>query len=320
MNFSVLGSGRWGSFIAWYLHEIGHNVTLYGRSGGKIESLKEAKKSGQTEFSDEIKITSDLCAAAENKYIFISIASQNFRALLAEMKENGLAKGKILVLCMKGIEQATGKRLTEVVTEICGDETASAIWVGPGHAEDFRAGIPNCMVIDSADEALTKELAGYLQSPLIRFYYGTDLIGNEIGAAAKNVIGIAAGLLDGLSLGALKGALMSRGPREVARFICALGGKEITAYGLAHLGDYEATLFSKFSHNRRFGEMIIKGEPYSELAEGVYTVSAMLKLGEEKGVELPIFKAVADIIHNGEEPKKALAQLFSRSAKDEFYY
>ena len=101
---------------------------------------------------------------------------------------------------------------------------------------------------------------------MIRFYYGQDLIGNEIGAAAKNVIGIAAGMLDGFHLSTLKEALMSRGTREVARLIKAMGGNELSAYGLCHLGDYEATVFSEFSHNRRFGELFVQGKQSDDLS------------------------------------------------------
>ena len=132
------------------------------------------------------------------------------------------------------------------------------------------------MVIDSDSDEYKNRLIGEFSSDLIRFYYGKDLIGNEIGAAAKNVIGIAAGMLDGKGLSSLKGALMSRGTREVARLITALGGNELSAYGLCHLGDYEATLFSQFSHNRMYGERFVKGEQYDSLAEGYYTVKAIL--------------------------------------------
>jgi glycerol-3-phosphate dehydrogenase (NAD(P)+) len=125
------------------------------------------------------------------------------------------------------------------------------------------------MVIDSKDEKTKHELVEAFSSDLIRFYYGTDLIGNEVGAAAKNVIGIAAGMLDGLGLTTLKGALMSRGTREVARLISAMGGNELSAYGLCHLGDYEATVFSEHSQNRRFGEMFIKGNPTGSLRRDI---------------------------------------------------
>ena len=113
-------------------------------------------------------------------------------------------------------------------------------------------------------------------SDLIRLYKGHDLVGTELGAAAKNVIGIAAGMLDGRGLSSMKGALMARGAREVARLIHAMGGSELSAYGLCHLGDYEATLFSVHSHNRRFGESFIRGQAFHELAEGVPTAKKHL--------------------------------------------
>jgi len=153
---------------------------------------------------------------------------------------------------------------------------------------------------------------------LIRFYYGQDLIGNEIGAAAKNVIGIAAGMLDGLNLTTLKGALMSRGTREIARLIKAMGGNELSAYGLCHLGDYQATVFSEFSHNRGFGESFVKGEVFTDLAEGYYTVKALIELGEKYQVDLPICKAVFAVLYEKKAPKTILEQLFARDLKNEF--
>lgn len=130
------------------------------------------------------------------------------------------------------------------------------------------------MVIDSENEKLKVSLVDAFRSDLIRFYYGSDLLGTEIGAAAKNVMGIAAGVLDVVCV-PLKGPLMSRGAREVARLIKAMGGDERSAYGLAHLGDYETTLFSPYSHNRKYGEMLAKGQRFEKLAEGVTTSAAM---------------------------------------------
>ena len=173
------------------------------------------------------------------------------------------------------------------------------------------------MVIDSEDEATKKRLVEEFASPLIRFYYGEDLIGNEIGAAAKNVIGIAAGFLDGAGLSTLKGALMSRGTHEIARLITALGGNGLSAYGLCHLGDYEATVFSAYSHNRRFGEAFVRGEPFDGLAEGYYTVRALVKLSEDTGVELPICRTVEDLLYHGLSAGDALSRLFGRSLKGE---
>ena len=130
---------------------------------------------------------------------------------------------------MKGIEVATGKRLTQVFREEVTQPVNVAVWVGPGHVQDFSAGVPNCMVVDSDDPATTDFIVDNLSSDLIRLYKGRDLIGTEVGAAAKNVIGIAAGMLDGAGYTSLKGALMARGAREIARLIRARGGNELSA-------------------------------------------------------------------------------------------
>jgi glycerol-3-phosphate dehydrogenase (NAD(P)+) len=175
------------------------------------------------------------------------------------------------------------------------------------------------MVIDSADSELKKKLVDSFSGEQIRLYYGDDLVGNEIGAAAKNVIGIAAGFLDGKELSSLKGALMARGAREVSRLIAAMGGNELSAYGLCHLGDYEATVFSRFSHNRRFGEAFVKGESFEGLAEGYYTVKALITLCDRYGVEMPICQAVYEILYEGKNPVEALGGLFGRAPKKEFY-
>ena len=219
---------------------------------------------------------------------------------------------------MKGIESDTGKRLTTIVKENITQNINVCVWVGPGHVQDFMAGIPNCMVVDSEDKAVIYDVVNKFSSDLIRLYIGDDIIGTEIGAAAKNVIGIAAGMLDGAGLSSLKGALMARGAREVARLINAMGGNELSAYGLCHLGDYEATLFSLHSQNRKFGESLIKHEEYSKLAEGAATVKALMKLSEEYHVEMPISKLVYNVIYNNANPTDAMNALFARDVKTEF--
>ena len=117
----------------------------------------------------------------------------------------------------------------------------------------------------------------------------------------------------------LKGPLMARGAREVARLIHAMGGNELSAYGLCHLGDYEATVFSQFSHNRAFGEKFVKGEKYGKLAEGYYTSEALMLLCEKYDVDMPICRSVYEIIHKGKNPLDAFSHLFTRSIKNEFY-
>lgn len=318
MKISVIGCGRWGSFLAWYLKRLDHEVFLYGREGSeKFTQLRETRTNGLIVLEDSVCLTASLEEAVSfAETLVISIGAQSLRGLMKQLSQMDLSE-KTIVLCMKGIEADTGRRLTQIVEEYA-PQVPTAIWVGPGHVQNFTRGIPNCMVIDSKSMRTKEYLVNAFAGDLIRFYYGTDLLGNEVGAAAKNVIGIAAGMLDGLNKTALKGALMSRGTREIARLIRAMGGNELTAYGLAHLGDYEATVFSEFSHNRRFGEVFVTGGQYGELAEGVATTTALLRIGQEYQVELPICQAVNSVINEGKEPNRVLSDLFLRSIKKEF--
>lgn len=281
--------------------------------------LKETRTNGMLTFPESLALSSDLeKAVSRAEVIVISISCQALRSFLASVKQFDLT-GRSFVLCMKGIEEGTGKRLTEVFADVL-PGVPVAVWIGPGHPQNFVNGIPNCMVIDSAYPELKKKLVEEFSSTLIRFYFGEDLIGSEVGAAAKNVIGIAAGMLDGMNYTSLKGALMSRGTYEVGKLIKAMGGSEYSAYGLCHLGDYEATLFSKYSQNRMFGEKFVKGESYTKLAEGVATCRALVVLSQRYNVEMPIVNEVRALLAGEHDPKKALDQLFSRSIKSEFNF
>ena len=318
MKISVLGCGRWGSFHAWYANRIGHEVMLWGRPGsGHLSALKETRKNEYLTLPESVQLTDDLKTAVERaEIIVISISSQQLRSFCRDLLALGLdLSAKKFVLCMKGLEIGTGKRLTTVFYEELGSSMQVAVWVGPGHVQDFVRGIPNCMVIAAREMKLTRGLVEAFSSPLIRFYYGEDLLGTEIGAASKNVIGLAAGMLDGFGYSSLKGALMARGTHSL--LIEAMGGDRMTVYGLSHLGDYEATLFSLHSNNRRFGEDLITGKPFTKLAEGVYTVEALMDLSREFHVELPICATVYAIIHEHKDPKEQLMQLFMRATKAE---
>ena len=319
MRISVLGCGRWGSFIGWYLVNHGNDVCQWGIEGDyTFDVLKNTGKNEYVELDKRIDLTSDLEKAVNHaEVIVISISSQALRGFMQRVNKLNV-KDKIFVLCMKGIEVETGKRLSEVMVESGISADKVAVWVGPGHIQAFTKGQPNCMIIDSTNKELVKYLADSFRSDLIRFYYGDDVIGSEIGAAAKNVMGIAAGMLDGGGYETLKGPLMARGAREVARLIKALGGSELSAYGLCHLGDYETTLFSPFSNNRKYGEAYVKGEKFIKLAEGVTTAKAMKKLGEQLNVDLPITNAICSIIYDEKEPMDVLLSLFSRTTRKEF--
>ena len=174
MKATVIGCGRWGSFIAWYLRKIGHEVTLYGREGSKhIEQFRQTRSNGLVTLEEDVRVTTDLREALQSELICISIRSQNLPELMAQIAAQGVS-GKTFALCMKGIEVTTLRRLSEIAEEAVGGSNDVAVWLGPGHVQEFLAGVPNCMVIDSSSEAVKERLISQLSGGLIRFYYGTD--------------------------------------------------------------------------------------------------------------------------------------------------
>ena len=200
MRVTIIGCGRWGSLITWYLDRIGQDVTLYGRKESKhMQRFMAERKNDLLTLPESVKLTNDIAATKDAEVIVISVNSQGLQKLMDELKPLEL-KNKTFVLCMKGIEITTGRRLSQIVNDNMDFSNEVAVWLGPGHVQEFYNGIPNCMVIDSNHEDVKKRLVDTFSSDLIRFYYGQDLIGNEIGGAAKNVVGIAAGMLDGLGL------------------------------------------------------------------------------------------------------------------------
>ena len=222
MNITVIGCGRWGSLITWYLDRTGHQVTLYGRpESARMQRFLTDRSNDLLTLPESVALSTDLACVQDAEVIIISIGSQSLRGLMEELRPMAL-RDKTFVLCMKGLEIGTGERLSQVAREYLDSSNAIAVWLGPGHVQEFYRGVPNCMVIDSENADVKQRLVREFSSDLIRFYYGNDLLGNEVGAAAKNVVGIAAGFLDGLGLVTLKGALMSRGTREVARLIRAI--------------------------------------------------------------------------------------------------
>ncbi len=320
MKFSVLGCGRWGSFIAWYLDKIGNDVTVWGKpTSEKIQNLIKTRQNEYVTFPESISLSTDLEESIKkSEYIVISISSQGLRNLASDITKIEGHETKKFILCMKGVEKSTGARLSTILIE-CGISSDNiAVWVGPGHIQSFVAEVPSVMIIDAYNAELSKFLATNLRSDLIRFYQGKDIIGSEIGAAAKNVMGLAAGLLDGMGYSTLKGGLMARGSREIARLIEACGGNPLSAYGLCHLGDYEATLFSEFSHNRKWGELFARDESFDKLAEGVDTSEALLTLASKHNVELPITRTVFNVINKKITKQEAIKELFARDNLYEF--
>ena len=318
-QISVIGCGRWGTFLAWYAaNYCVDSVIMYDipTSPNFIE-LTETRKNPYLSLSDNMVLTPDIEKILKNNNIIISIGCQHLRSLAKQLNGYDL-NGKSFLLAMKGLEEPSAKTLVDVFKEEINQDIKVACLGGPGHVQDYMKKVPSCAVIDSYDEATKDEWIKLMQSDLIRFYYGNDVIGNQIGAALKNVIGIAAGILDGLEWYGLKGALMARAPVEVGRFIAAMGGDARTAYGLSHLGDYEATLFSKHSHNRTFGEKFAKGEDFGKLAEGVATLKAVKQIADEKDIDMPICQALYKAVYENADIKTTIKSMFERKLKQEF--
>ena len=319
-KISLIGCGRWGTFLGWYAANYGKADEVYmydiPTSPNFIE-LKNTRKNAYLSLSDNMSLFDNLAKVLENDFIIISIGCQYFRGLCKELSSYNL-NGKTFLLAMKGLEEPSGDRMLEIMRQEIKQNIHIATLGGPGHVQDYMRGVPSAAVVDSDEESTKETVICMMQSSLIRLYYGDDLIGNQIGAALKNVIGLAAGILDGLEWYGLKGALMARAPIEVGRFIKHFGGNPMTAYGLAHLGDYEATLFSKNSHNRMFGEKFAKGESFEKLAEGVPTLKAVKILADKYNIDMPICQALYQVIYEKGDIKENISKLFERSLKREF--
>ena len=323
-KISILGCGRWASFHAWYQIEKLHNeVTMWGRAEDPFYvDLMKTKKNDYIEMPKNLIYSTDLEATlnfADTIIIAISAqAMQDFAKNIRKCKP----QNKTFVLCMKGIDQESGERLSEILRKNIADNNHICVWVGPGHIEELTAGQPNVMLIAGDNEEAVKRLINMFESPLISILRSDDLIGVEVGAAAKNVMGIAAGFLDGLGKSSLKGALMARGCYEVSLLIEKMGGNKLTAFGMSHLGDFEATLFSKNSHNRRYGEEFIKGQLSDNIgtAEGVGTTKALYQLARKYGIFMPITNTIYGILYREADKNDVIYDLFKVATHKEFNY
>ena len=318
-DISVIGCGRWGTFLAWYAAnrcpEQIKSVLMYDlKTSPNFIELRDTRKNEYLSLSDNMFLYDTLDKVLVNDTIIISIGCQHLRSLARELNGYNL-NGKTFLLAMKGLEESSAKIMHDVFKEEISQDIHVAVLSGPGHVQDYMRNVPSAAVIDSLEPETQDYLIKLLQSDLIRFYYGNDLIGDQIGAALKNVIGLAAGILDGLEWYGLKGALMARAPVEVGRLIKHFGGNPMSAYGLAHLGDYEATLFSKHSHNRMFGEDFAKGKTFAKLAEGVPTLKAVKLIADKEGLDMPICQALYRVIYEIADIQSTILYIFELGLK-----
>ncbi len=314
MKITILGAGRWGSTLAWLYDKYDREVTLWDRSPSRIKSLEENGGNDYVKLPSSIKMTTNLCKALDDTdVIFIVIAATGFIDLCQKLR--GKLEGKQVILCMKGLEQETGRRLSEMARSELGDKFMMGVFLGPAQPQDLVQDQPTAMVVSSDDPSVLATLQQTCDTPLVRAASNVDLIGVEVGASSKNVIAIGSGILEGMKWGGVRGFLISRGAQEVANLIEAMGGNRETAYGLTHLGDYAATAFHPHSKNFLKVYELITGEPVDGIAEGVATASALKHLWIKYKISMPICEMVLNCLE-GEPAQEQVISLFDVAFDD----
>jgi len=323
-KITVLGAGAWGTALANVAARAGHDVCLWGRSSVAMQALASTRENPRlpgVKLDARITPSDDLAQAAKADLILCVVPAQNTRELALQLKSH-VASSVPLVLCSKGIERGTRKFMNEVLRD---ELPANSIGVlsGPSFAADVSRGLPTAVTLAADNETLAREIAASLSAPSFRLYHSDDLRGVEIGGAAKNVLAIACGIAAGRGLGASAGAaLVARGFAELRRFGAAFGARPETLMGLSGLGDLVLTCGSTQSRNFSYGLALGRGESPQEaarsgLAEGAFTAPVLIEMAEEKGVDLPVAKAVAAIISGALTVDGAVESLLARPAKAE---
>ena len=327
-QIGVIGAGAWGTTLAIRLADAERPVSLWAHTTESAEVLAHHRENRRylpgIFFPPNVRVVTDDAFLAEPHRLFvIAVPSEHLRNTLARLAAR-LAPDAALLSVVKGIERGTHLRPSEVIdNELPGRRVG--VLSGPNLAREIAAGRPAGSVIASTDGDLAADLAALLSDERFRVYTNADVIGVELGGALKNVVALAAGMVDGLRLGdSAKAGIITRGLAEITRLGVAAGANPLTFAGLAGVGDLIATCMSPLSRNRTAGELIASGVPWSEaeakltgIAEGVATVNGALELAAAHSVEMPIAEQVQAVVHAGQPPLAAVAELMSRDLKDE---
>ncbi|MGI9403658.1 MAG: NAD(P)H-dependent glycerol-3-phosphate dehydrogenase [Hyphomicrobium sp.] len=326
-SVGIIGGGAWGTGLAQTLRRAGRDVLLWAREPGVAQEINAKHSNGAflpgVPLDPAIRATNTLADVASRDVLLMVAPAQHVRAVSEGLKSD-LRSGQPIVLCAKGIEQRSGKLMGDVIAEVLPEATQAAL-SGPSFAAEVARGLPVALTIACADEQLGRLLAERLSNPQFRLYWTSDLIGVELGGSLKNVLAIAAGIIDGQGLGAnAHAALVTRGFAELRRFGEALGARPETLIGLSGLGDLILTCGSEQSRNMSLGRALGQGQSLDDVlggrtavTEGVYTAAAVQHIASEKGIDMPICSAVCDILDGRESVPDAIARLMQRPLKAE---
>ncbi|CAN5469119.1 NAD(P)H-dependent glycerol-3-phosphate dehydrogenase [soil metagenome] len=320
-RLAVIGAGAWGTALAALLAQNGHELRLWARREALAVRLEAERVN--VDYLPGLRLPENVLVSADGEAVmagaeaaFMVVPSKGLRGVLA-----ALPSAPAYVSCAKGLEPGTMKRLSEVIADYH-PRAALAALSGPNLAGEIAAGLPAASTVASPDAALAARVQGWLTRPLVRVYSSADLAGVEVAGAVKNVIALAAGMGDGLGLGDnAKASIITRGLAEMVRLGVRLGGQRQTFYGLAGLGDLIATCHSPRSRNRGAGERVVTGgavESGKTVTEGVRTVEALMDYAARERLELPIARAVYEVIFEGKPAQAALRDLMSRDMKAEW--
>jgi glycerol-3-phosphate dehydrogenase (NAD(P)+) len=326
-RIGVLGSGSWGTALAVHLANTGHEVRLWARDAALASAMATVRENSTylpgIRLPDVISPTTDLRAALDGtEFVVIAVPSHGVRSV-ARAASAHLPPACAIVSATKGLEEGSLLRMSQVLREELPAAGEIIALSGPSFALELARSLPTALVAAGQSATVVEAVMLHFRSPALRLYGSSDVIGVELGGSLKNIIAIAAGVVEGLGLGhnALA-ALITRGLAELSRLAVALGAQRDTLSGLAGLGDLVLTCTGDLSRNRRVGIELARGQTLAEIlastrmvAEGVRTTDAALALSAKHHIELPIAGAMSDVLSGRTDPNTAIRNLMGRKQK-----
>lgn len=324
----ILGAGSWGTALSILLCNNGHDVTVWSIDPEEVLMLKDYREQRDklpgVMVPSTIVFTIELETALKDAEMVVCAVPSPFVRSTMKAAAPFIQPGTIVVDVAKGIEEHTYKTMTQIISEEC-PMAQAAILSGPSHAEEVGRKIPTTIVAGAKDKKVAEAVQDTFMNEVFRVYTSPDMIGIELGGSLKNVIALAAGIVDGLGFGDnTKAALMTRGIAEIMRLVTAMGGHMETVAGLSGIGDLIVTCTSKHSRNRNAGYLIGQGKSYQEamdevkmVVEGVYCAKAALAMAHEHNISMPIVEAVNAVLFDGVDAREASMQLLLRDRTSE---
>ena len=331
-RIAILGAGGWGTALGIVAGRAGHAVRLWSRNAEVVETINRDRVNSlylrEHNIIGDVRAADDVGGALRDAEVIILAAPSHATRELLERAAQDVPAGAIIVSATKGVEAGTGKRISEIVRDVLGDDAATRFVClsGPSFAQEVGAGQPTAIVAASLEHELALRVQIVLSYENLRVYTNNDLVGVELGGAVKNVVALAAGMVGGLGLGANSiAALITRGLSEMTRLAVAEGARVETLAGLAGLGDLVLTCTGALSRNRFVGQELGRGRQLAEIvggmrevAEGVRTTRAVKLLAARLGVEMPITEQVNAVLYAGKAARDAAQELMTRPLRGEF--